>query len=503
MMKTDTVLQPSSFTFQYGTRHTIEYLSGSRIVLPDDGATVAPAPASHPAPAVHNNDLDVSARNRQNTPEPHTQDQRLVDANIQMMTILRNYALDHANDMLHLHARRCEALLHSDARRGSPVAGPSNAIHNQNQIAPMRPPPAPGLPSNTGRARALETNELQHFSNGLRSNRHPNIAGPLQQLGGHPGTPPTSAHHNVLPAANTVAARLTAPSVGAGHDAGTAVPAGPVAGRGRAAPTGDSRISAHGRGHSAGPATSSRSQLGASCGAQTNLSGSNARAAFGSSVGSGVPVNRAARTQQDLVVTSPAESSVVASGSGQTRRDGTDTVDEKASNVANSAHDSNSVAGTQPDHTSAPVSTTANAASVPAIAAPGSAALVSDVGDSDAGPADPNSGPENHGTGTSAIPAGVAPSASVGEGDANDTKVDDQDSKNATMPATAHDTGSASNPAALAPSVDDSNSPVPVNNTAGSGSEGGHSPPHKKQKFYEGGAGDAPRESDGAGTASA
>jgi hypothetical protein len=72
--------------------------------------------------------------------------------------------------------------------------------------------------------------------------------------------------------------------------------------------------------------------------------------------------------------------------------------------------------------------------------------------------------------------------ASAGEGAANVTKVDDQDSNSADVPVTAQNTDSTSNGAAIAPDGSTSNATVPVNNTTESSPDGDDGPPHKRRK---------------------
>ena len=79
---------------------------------------------------------------------------------------------------------------------------------------------------------------------------------------------------------------------------------------------------------------------------------------------------------------------------------------------------------------------------------------------------------------TSAIAEGVTHGTSAGEDAANVTKVDDQESNSDDMHISAQDTESVS--------ISAGNTAVPVNSTAESGSESGHSPPHKKQRVNGG-----------------
>lgn len=468
-MKTATILRPCSFNLEYGAPRTIEYLTGLHIVMPGDRDF--PTPASRPPQAARDNNQD-----RQNALGPQSEDPRLVNAGHQMMDVLRNYAHDYAGNVIY-NAMRQGTLLHPDAPRGPPVAGPSNVFHNQNPPAPtvqahpggmgchQGPPPLTGQPPNTGRTKAEEIDMLRQFSSGLRFAPHPITVGDLQQPGRYAGLPLTSAHPNVTPGFTAINAGSTGSSVGAGPDASAAARAGREGRRRRAAGV---------RGHSAGRADGATPREGVSRRRRaTPLVDSNALAASGSSAGDGVLANRlgdgtgAAHPHEALAVTSTTGMRLLDNG---LHRIGKNITDKSSSNVANSAHTTGPY----------PTNTAVSASNVPATAS-SSAALVSGNTGGDVGPADPNSGSGGSGANTGAIAAGVTHSTSAGEDAASVTKVDDQDSNNAEVPVSAQDTESVS--------ISASNTAVPVNNTAESGSESGHSPPHKKQKVNGGGSG--------------
>jgi hypothetical protein len=229
MMKTATILQPCAFNFTYGARETIEYLTGMHIVMPGDGtgtgAGITPGPAPHPSQAVRDNNPDVSARIRQMAIVPRDLDPRLINANHQIMTILRNYARDHAIDAIN-DAQCRGALLYPDAPRGPSVAGPGNFTHYQNPPAQMGPSPATAPPPNAGRTRAEEIDGLRQFSSGLPSSPRPVTVGDPQQPASHPGSPHTPTYPNIAPGFTAINARSTASPVDAGTDVSTAVPAG-------------------------------------------------------------------------------------------------------------------------------------------------------------------------------------------------------------------------------------------------------------------------------------
>jgi hypothetical protein len=474
MMKTATVLRPCSLNFTYGSRTTIESLAGMHIVMPGDRdfPRAAPAPPSHPPQPTRDNNQD-----RQNALGAQIDDP-LVNAGRQMMDILRNYARDHAANMLY-HAQRQGALLYPGAPRGPPVPGPSNFIHYQNppvQSHPggmgyhQGPPPITGQPLDTGRRRAVEIGELRRFSNGLPIPR-PTTMGPPQQPGRHTGLPLASAHPNIT----TGFTAINSPA-GVGQDASAAARAGWEGRRSRATQRDDSQISARGRGHSSGRADSATPRVGASRRRRptrpTPLADSNALVASGSGAGAGdgVPANRladgtgAAHSQQALAVTSATGESAAAGGVDQVKRIGKRLADQNSGNVANSAHAP--VTSPDPNHTAVPAITSV-ASDLPVVAS-GSAALTSGGDDSNA----------NRG----AIAEGVTHGASVNKAAANVTKIDDQDSNNADEPATAQDADSSSSPADGAPDGSTSNAAVIVKDTSDSGSASGHSPPYKKQK---------------------
>jgi len=121
------------------------------------------------------------------------------------------------------------------------------------------------------------------------------------------------------------------------------------------------------------------------------------------------------------------------------------------------------------------------------VTASNSSAVASGGGDNDAKPAAPSAESEGGGANTSAIAERVTQGASTGEDVTRIIKV--EDTNGADVLVTAQDTNSASTPAALAPGESTSNATVPVNSTAESGSESGHSPPHKKQKVGRGHSG--------------
>lgn len=464
-MKTATILRPCSFNFEYGAPRTIEYLTGLHIVMPGDRDF--PTPASRPPQAARDNNQD-----RRNALGPQPEDPRLVTAGHQMMDVLRDYAHDYAGNVIY-NAMRHGTLLHPDAPRGPPVAGPSNVFHNQNPPAPtvqahpggtgyhQGPPPVTGQPPNTGRTKAEEIDMLRQFSGGLRLAPRPVTVGDLQQPDRYAGLPLTSAHPNVTTGFTTINAGSTGSSVGAGPDASAAARAGWEGRRLRAAGA---------RGHSAGRADSTAPRVAVPRRLRpTPLTDSTTLAASGSSTGYGVPGNRladgtgAAHTHQALAVTSTTGRRPLDEGLHRVNRSRENIMANNSSHVDSSARGT----VTALDSTHAAVS----ASNVPA-------ALASGGDDSGVGPADPSYVSEGSVANTSAIAEGVTHGTSAGEDAANVTKVDDQESNSDDMHISAQDTESVS--------ISAGNTAVPVNSTAESGSESGHSPPHKKQRVNGG-----------------
>jgi hypothetical protein len=422
-----------------------------------DFSRTAPAPAPHPPqPARDNNHDRQNALGAQNDP--------LVNAGLQMMDILRNYARDHAANMLY-HAQRQGALLYPGAPCFYPVAGPSNVFHNQNPPAQtgqphpggmgyyQGPPTVAGQPPNTGRTRAYEIDMLRQFSNGLPIPR-PTTMGPPQQPGRHTGLPLASAHPNITSGFTAI----NSPA-GIGQDASAAARAGWEVRR---------RGAARDRGYSAGRADSTTPRVSVPRRRRpTPLADSNALAASGSGVGDGLPTNRladgtgAAHSQQALAVTSAMGESAIAGGVDQVERRGRKLTDKDSSKVTRSVQAT--VTSPDPNHTAVPAITSA-ASDLPVVAS---------------GSADPNFGSKARSANRSAIAEGVTHGASANKDAANVTKIDDQDSNNADEPATAQDAGSSSSPADGAPDGSTSNA---VKDTSDSGSASGHSPPYKKQK---------------------
>ena len=522
---------------------------GGRLVMPGDRdhSGTAPAPASRrppPSQAVHDNTHQdvVAARPRQNAPT----DSALVNASNQITDIVRNYAVN----VVYKALRRGD-IVSVDTPRGPPVAGPSNVFHpqnrpasmaqpplggmgmemgyqqgpppvtrqppgtprgppaagpsnvsrNQNQPAPVAqphhsqmgyhqgPPPATTQHPNTGGARAQEIDELRQFSDGVRFVRRP--------VTGYAGLPLTSARSNFTPAFTAIDVGLSLPpaspnitpgftainagstvsSIGAGPDAGVAASTVRVDRRRRAAQTGDSMTSARDRGGPAGRATTATPPVGAFRRRRaTPLPASNvlAESVSVSIAGDGVPANRpvtrtgAAHAQQAPAATSATGRPLLADGLHRSQEN---IVAMTSSNGINSARPT----VTSPD--SAHIA--ASAGNVP-VTAPASATLASGSDDSDAPLAQMSA---RRGANRSAVAGGVTRGASAGEG------VDDQDSSSADVPVAAQDTYSASNIATLAPDGSTGNATVPVNKTTESGSEGDHSPPHKRQKANRGGSG--------------
>ena len=394
MMKTGTVLQPCSFNFQYGTRHTIEYLTGRQIRMPGEDVGVAPAPAP---PAVHGNNMDVAARSRQNAPElqrhqprPIESIQDIMDGSLhrahnQVMAVLRNFASDFAGNMADRAQRR-------DAALGSALAGPANPIRTQNQPTRTGPPPVVDLPVNTSYPRQAEIDRLQLQLDDLRSEPTISLLDYLRE--DHDGPMPVIDHTTHVPRHHRASDRLP---VGASHFASTAVPDGSVRRRRRATPSGDS----HAPTREGPPASSAGSRLDPSIGSQPHplLSSTQVQVAVsGSRVAAGVPenravdVNRAAHTQQALAVTSAREASGVA----------------------------------------------------------GSVDQVTGGSDSNAGPAEPNPKPEGHDVNRSAITERTSRGAAAGEDAAIATNVGavaNQDPQNVAVPNAANDKESTSKPA--------------------------------------------------------
>lgn len=472
MVKTATIGEPCAFNFTYGPRRTIEYLTGLRIVMPGDrgSSSVAPAPASHPLQAVREN------QDRQNTLGPRIEDPRLANAGRQVMDILHNYAHDHAANLICRGVRQ-GTLLFANAPGGLPVARPSNVSHSQNPPASDQgPPPATAQPPDTGRPRAEEIDMLRQFSNGLRFAPRPITVGHPQQPGRYGGLPLTSAPPNISTGFTAINTGSAGPSVGAGSAASAAA---------RAGWEGRRRCAAPDRGHSAGRADSTTSRVGASRRRRaTPLTDSNALAASGSSADDGVPANRladatgAAHAHQALAVTSTTARLPLPEGLHRVNRSGKNIMTGNASNVTNPAN--GTFTGLDATHT-------AVSAGNVLVTASNSSAVASGGGDNDAKPAAPSAESEGGGANTSAIAERVTQGASTGEDVTRIIKV--EDTNGADVLVTAQDTNSASTPAALAPGESTSNATVPVNSTAESGSESGHSPPHKKQKVGRGHSG--------------
>lgn len=485
-MKTATVSPPCSFTFTYGAHRTIEYLTRFNILMPGDRGypSSVPAQASHPPQAARNNNQD---RRDAASLGPQTVDPTTKASN-QVMDILHDYARHYAADIIY-RGRRSGAILFPEAPCDPPVAGPSNVFHNQNPPAPtaaqphpggmgyhQRPapvtgqPPDIGRPTNNDRTGAEDIDTLRPFSSALSSAPRPTTVGHPQQPDRYAGLPLSSPHLNHAPGFTATNAGSTAPSVEAGPDAGAAARAGWEGRRHRAAQD---------RGHSAGRADITTPRVGESrrrC--ATPLADSNALAASSSNTGDGVSVNRlvdgtgTAHAHQALTVTSTRGMPLLHNGLHRVNRSGDNIMATNSSNVANSAR--GTVTGVDSTHTAVPAITdTASNVPVP-VTASSSAALASDGHDSDVGPADPESGSEGSGANNTAIADGVTQDASADEDAANVTKIDDQHSHDADEPVN----GSGTNTAVL-----------PVNKTAESGSDSGHSPPHKKHKVNKGDSG--------------
>jgi hypothetical protein len=389
--------------------------------------------------------------------------------------------------------------------RAPPVAGPS-VFHNQYHPAPMAqpphgqmghhqgPPPATTQPPNTGRTRAGEIDELRQFSDGVRYIRRP--------VTGYAGLPLTSASSNVTPAFTAINAGLplppaspnitpgftainaglpltstspsitpgftsintgsTVPSIGAGPGSGRLGPEGRrllAAQRLRDAQTDDSQTSARDRGDPAGPASTATPQVGESSrrGAtplpESNVLARNVSVSIDGGVHVNRPVNgtRAARTQQSSAATSTTGRPVLPDGLHRSQEN---IMAMTSSNGTNSARPT----VTSPD--SAHAAASAGNVSIP-VPATASAALASGSDDSDAPLAQTYA---RRGANRGAVAEGVTHGAPAGEGAANATKLDGQDGSTGTTT-------------------------VPVNTTTESGSEGDHSPPHKKHKVNGGGSG--------------
>lgn len=294
---------------------------------------------------------------------------------------------------------------------------------------------------------------------------------------GYAGLPQAPAPPNITPGFTAINAGSSTSFVGADPDASAAARAGWVGRRRRAAQTGDSLTSARDPNHSAGRADTVPPLVGVSRRRAAPRANSNALAASGSNAGGGdgVPANRpvngirAARTQQGLAATSPRFPEVF-------RRTRENTMGWTPNQVANSTHPT----VTRPD--SAHTAASAGSAPVP-VTATTSAALASGSDDSDDVPLiQTRPGYARRGANRSAVAERVTHGASAGEGAANVTKVDDQDSNSADVPVTVQNTDSTSNGAAIAPDGSTSNATVPVNNTTEFSSDGDDSPPHKRRK---------------------
>jgi hypothetical protein len=502
------------------------------------GPTPAPAPVAHPPQAVRTNTHQgvAAARTRQNVPE----DPSLVNTSNRMTRFLLSYARENAARVISSALHDGDLLLPDPprgppvagpgngfqnqgqnapteqphhGRRAPPVAGPSNFFHNQNQPAPLAqplhggmgyhpgPPPASAQPLNTGHTRAQEIDELRQFTSGVRYVRRPTTgyaglplppappnntpgltatnAGSTVSLVGAPitgyaGLPQAPAPPNITPGFTAINAGSSTSFVGADPDASAAARAGWVGRRRRAAQTGDSLTSARGPDHSAGRADTVPPLVGVSRRRRAApRANSNALAASGSNAGGGDgvpasrPVNgmRATRTQQGLAATSLRFPEVF-------RRTRENTMGWTSNQVANSTH----LTVTHPD--SAHTAASAGNAPVP-VTATASAALASGSDDSDDVPLiQTRPGYARRGANRGAVTHG----ASAGEGAANVTKVDDQDSNTVEPPVTSPDASSAIDPATLAPHGSTGNATVPVNNTTESSSDGDDSPPHKRRK---------------------
>jgi hypothetical protein len=431
----------------------------------------------------------------------------------------------------------------------APMAQPDRSQMGHHQ----GPPPAIAQPPNTGRTRAGEIDELRQFSDGVRFIRRPvtgyaglpltsassngtpafasiNAGLPLPHASPsitpaftaiNAGLPLTSTSPSITPGFTAINAGSTVSSIGAGPDAGSAARTGGVGRRLRAAEMGDSLTSAHDPDHSAGPAATATPRVGvarrrAAPAAQPGgsltsahgptplvgvarrravpaaqpgdpltsvrnrdqsagrpatatpqvdefrrrraspLPGSNGLAGNVSvSIDGGVYVDspadrtRAARIQQGVAATS-----ITGRLPDDLHRSQENIVATTSSNVANSARPTFTVPGSA--HTAAP------AGNVPVpVTATASAALASGSDDSDARLAQTYA---RRGANRGAVAEGVTHGASAGEGAANVTKADGQDGSTGTTT-------------------------VPVNTTTESGSDGDHSPPHKKHKVNGGGSG--------------
>jgi hypothetical protein len=422
--------------------------------------------------------------------------------------------------------------------RGLPVAGPSHFFHNQYQPAPMAqpdhsqmghyqgPPPATAQPPNTGRTRAGEIDELRQFSDGVRFIRRlvtgyaglpltsassngtpafasinaglplppapPNITPGITAI--NAGLPLTSTSPSITPGFTSINAGSTVHSIGAGpgsgrlgregrrllaaqrlrdaqtgdsltsardcdNSTGPASTAIPQVGesRRRAAQLGDSLTSVRNRDHSAGRAVTATTLEGESRRRHAApLAGLNVLAESVSvSIDGGVHVNRPAnRSRAARIQQGSAATSITGRLPDGLHRTQENIVAMTSSNVANSAR----TTVTSPD----PTHTAASAGNVPIpVTATASAALASGSDDSDAPLAQTYA---RRGANRGAVAEGVTHGASAGEGAANATKVDGQDGSTGTTT-------------------------LPVNTTAESGSEGDHSPPHKKHKVNGGDSG--------------